>query len=61
MLCEEQLDHEFTSFLCHILNHVCTPTDSDTTDYETGSDGEVYIKPKARTMTKRNVRGRGAF
>ena len=38
------------------------PTDSDT-EYETGSDGEVYIKPKKSTkkgVTKRNARGRGA-
>jgi hypothetical protein len=38
------------------------PTDSESTEYETGSDGEVYIKEKTRknTAPRRNVRGRGA-
>ena len=39
------------------------PTDSDSPDeYETGSDGEIYVRPKQSTkkgMSKRNVRGRG--
>jgi hypothetical protein len=38
------------------------PTDSESTEYETGSNGEVYIKEKTRknTAPRRNVRGRGA-
>jgi hypothetical protein len=39
------------------------PSNSESTEYETGSDGEVYIKPKRSTkkgMSKRNVQGRGA-
>jgi hypothetical protein len=38
------------------------PTNSESTEYETGSDGEVYIKEKTRknTAPQRNVRGRGA-
>jgi hypothetical protein len=38
------------------------PTDSESTEYETGSDGEVYINKKTRknTAPRRNVRGRGA-
>ena len=40
------------------------PTDSESSeDYETGSDGEIYVKRKTSTKkdaTKRNVRGRGA-
>jgi hypothetical protein len=38
------------------------PTDSESTEYETGSDGEVYVKEKTRknTAPRRNVRGHGA-
>jgi hypothetical protein len=37
------------------------PIDSESTEYETGSDGEVYVKEKTRkkTVPRRNVRGRG--
>jgi hypothetical protein len=38
------------------------PTDSESTEYEISSDGEVYIKEKTRknTAPRRNVSGRGA-